>query len=207
MLIEFDASAIIRFHDQKCADTAWPRGREAAVAGGLWHWVETDHQFNTLCWREEDKTRRTDVAAGDIATGKRLIDQYKQARDDAIEALDECLLTELGRTSFPFGARLHSETAGAMIDRLSVLALKIYHMQLQTKRRGARAEHIALCRNKLERLVLQRNELGGCLDSLLQDTAAGRAYFKVYRHFQMANDPALNPQLYARGTSTKRGRD
>lgn len=197
MPIDLNANAVSAFHDARLAERGWPSANEAPVASGSWHWVACDHLYNVLLWREEDKARRTDVAAEHIANGKRLIDQYNQARSDAIEALDESLLAALGRSGFPFGARLHSETPGAMIDRLSVLSLKIFHMRAQAERRGARPDHIALCRSKLDRLTMQRNDLCGCLDSLLQDAITGRAYFKVYRQFKMYNDPSLNPYLYA----------
>jgi hypothetical protein len=197
MPLDLNANTVSDFHDGRLAERGWPASKEAAVASGAWHWVGSNHLYNTLLWKEEDKARRTNVPATDIATGKRLIDQYNQARNDAVESLDEALLAALGRSEFPFGARLHSETAGAMIDRLSILALKIYHMRLQAERRDARPEHITQCRNKLDRLTIQRNDLCGCLNSLLQDAMAGRAYFKVYRQFKMYNDPNLNPYLYA----------
>jgi hypothetical protein len=201
MPIDLNANAVTAFHDGRLAERGWPREKEAPVATGTWHWVACNHLYNALLWHEEDKARRTDVAAEKIATSKRLIDQYNQARSDAIESLDESLLAALGRAEFPFGARLHSETPGAMVDRLSVLALKIFHMRAQAERRDARPDHITLCRNKLDRLTMQRNDLCGCLNSLLQDAVAGRAYFKVYRQFKMYNDPSLNPYLYAAPTA------
>ncbi len=196
MPLELNATTITAFHDNRLAERGWPRDKEAAVASGIWHWVDSNHLYNALLWHEEDKARRTDVPAEAIATGKRLIDQYNQARNDAVESLDEALLAALGRGQFPFGARLHSETPGAMIDRLSILSLKIFHMRRQLERRDARAEHLALCRNKLDRLMTQRIDLCGCLDSLVHDAQAGKAYFKIYRQFKMYNDPSLNPYLY-----------
>jgi hypothetical protein len=102
----------------------------------------------------------------------------------------------------PAGARLNSETAGSMIDRLSIMALKIHAMRAQTRRADADEAHLAASRVKLERLEQQRADLAGCLDALLADVAAGRAYFKVYRQFKMYNDPRFNPVLIAeRGRS------
>jgi hypothetical protein len=147
-------------------------------------------------WKEEDKARRTDVDATEIAASKRLIDRYNQNRNDAIEAIDEAILMEINHLPIGHNARLHSETAGAMIDRLSILALKIFHMHEQTQRIDASAEHIEACKSKLERLVQQRADLSACFDCLLLDAIAGRAYFKVYRQFKMYNDPSLNPYLY-----------
>ena len=89
-----------------------------------------------------------------------------------------------------------SETAGSMIDRLSILALKIFHMRAQTERTDATPAHVATCAEKLERLALQRADLGRCLDTLLARAAGGTAFWRVYRQFKMYNDPTLNPWLY-----------
>ena len=121
--------------------------------------------------------------------------------------VDEILLVALGlvdagsaRTdapvsTVPAGARLNSETAGSMIDRLSIMALKAHAMRQQTQRTDVDPAHRAASIVKLERLLQQRQDLADCLDALLQDAAAGRAYFKVYRQFKMYNDPRFNPQL------------
>lgn len=208
MADNLDAGSIISFHDGKLADPGWPGSALPEATNDIWHWIEANHRFNTLLWNEEDKARRTDVDASEIAASKRLIDQYNQRRNDAIEAIDEAILTELD----PFlsmrhsEARLNSETAGAMIDRLSILCLKIFHMREQTLRVDASAEHIATCTAKLNRLIEQRKDLGACFDGLIEDAREGRAYFKVYRQFKMYNDPTLNPYLYARpGASTQAG--
>jgi hypothetical protein len=83
-----------------------------------------------------------------------------------------------------------------MVDRLSILALKVFHMGLQTRRLDATAEHIAACREKLARLSLQREDLMRCYDTLLARAAEGRAFWRIYRQFKMYNDPLLNPYLY-----------
>lgn len=196
MLIDFDAFSVTCFHDEKLSEHGWLHSELQETPYDPWYWVERNHRFNTLLWNEEDKARRTDVDASEIAASKRLIDRYNQSRNDAIEAIDEAILFHINHHPLDEDARLHSETAGAMIDRLSILALKIFHMHEQTLRTDASAEHIAACRAKLERLILQRSDLGACFDCLLTDAMAGRAYFKVYRQFKMYNDPALNPYLY-----------
>ena len=137
-----------------------------------------------------------DVDAREIAACKRLIDRYNQQRNDAVEAIDELILAQLAIAMPAPDARLNSETAGAMIDRLSILALKIHHMREQTQRVEVDANHIAACSAKLDRLVTQRRDLASCLDELLEDAMAGRAWFKIYRQFKMYNDPTLNPYLY-----------
>lgn len=201
MTIDIDAHAIIRLHDGKLARHDWPGSDIATVttiAAGLIGWIEANHRYNTLLWNEEDKARRTDVDAGEIAACKRLIDRYNQKRNDAVEAMDEAILEQLADAMPADGARLNSETAGAMIDRLSILSLKIHHMREQTQRVDVDANHVAACGAKLDRLVVQRQDLASCLDELLADAMAGRARFKVYRQFKMYNDPSLNPYLYGR---------
>lgn len=202
MAKELSALSITQLHDRMLSDPdsacgSTPAPAQSVEAGNdAWHWIETNHKYNTLLWNEEDKARRTDVEPAEIAASKRLIDQYNQKRNDAVEAIDEAILAELGDFPQARGARLNSETAGAMIDRLSILSLKIFHMREQTQRRDASADHIATCSAKLQRLLVQRQDLGSCFDQLLDDAREGRAYFKVYRQFKMYNDPTLNPYLY-----------
>jgi hypothetical protein len=98
-------------------------------------------------------------------------------------------------STVPAGARLSSETAGSMVDRMSIMALKAHAMRQQTERTDVDEAHRAASRVKLQRLLQQRQDLGDCLDTLLADAAAGRAYFKVYRQFKMYNDPRFNPAL------------
>jgi hypothetical protein len=191
-----DPAEIVRFHDERVADRAWAKSGAARFADGVWQWIEANHRYNNLLWDEEDLARRKDVPDGAIAANKRAIDGYNQQRNDAIERIDEQLLTALAAVKNAPGARLNSETAGSMIDRLSILALKIFHMRAQTERTDATPEHVAACRQKLERLIEQRGDLQGGLGALFADCLAGRATFKVYRQFKMYNDPALNPYLY-----------
>jgi hypothetical protein len=196
MLNDLTASAVTQFHDSMLANPEWPSTLPLEQRPGAWLWIEANHRYNTLLWNEEDKARRTDVGASEIAACKRLIDQYNQKRNDAVEAIDEAILSALDDCEPASDARLNSETAGAMIDRLSILSLKIFHMREQTQRVDAGAEHIAKCSDKLQRLILQRQDLGACFDQLLADAQEGRAYYKVYRQFKMYNDPTLNPYLY-----------
>lgn len=204
MYVPIDAADVMRQHDLALHGApghapAWPH--ESA-----WPWIEANHRYNQLLWDEEDRARRTDVPAEDIAASKRLIDQYNQQRNDAVEAIDKAILSGLGPVTLAPGARLSSETAGAMIDRLSILALKIFHMREQAQRMDASARHRQACHGKVERLMVQRADLGSCLDRLLQEAADGHAYFKMYHQFKMYNDPALNPYLYGKpGGGSKPG--
>ena len=196
---DIPAHEISRFHDA-CLDTpAWASTAPARFDAGIWQFIELNHRFNCLLWDEEDQARRRDVADSEIAANKRAIDGYNQKRNDAIERIDEVLLTRLAAVVLREGARLNSETAGSMIDRLSIVSLKIFHMGLQTMRTDVDQNHIDTCKQKLGRLTEQRTDLQQCLNRLLEEAEQGSAYFKVYRQFKMYNDPSLNPCLYQKG--------
>ena len=186
------AEEIVRFHDEALATAREPASAEA----GAWAAIEANHWHNAQLWGEEDLARRRHAPDSEIAGNKRAIDQHNQKRNDAIERIDEALLAALEKVPRKSGAKLNSETAGAMIDRLSILALKIRAMRAQTERTDVDREHIETCRARLERLMEQRKDLAGCLDRLLAECARGQSYFKVYRQFKMYNDPNLNPAVY-----------
>ncbi|HET9642703.1 MAG TPA: DUF4254 domain-containing protein [Burkholderiaceae bacterium] len=211
------AAEVLALHDHCLARTDWPQSTAAVDEQGkaVWRWIVANHRFNSLLWAEEDLARRTRVSDAEIAANKRAIDRYNQARNDATERIDELVLISLGlvdaasaRTDSPVstvpeGARLNSETAGSMIDRLSILALKVHAMRAHTGRTDADEAHIAESRARLARLEQQRHDLAGCLDQLLEDARHGRAYFKVYRQFKMYNDPRFNPVLLAEQRGAK----
>ncbi len=193
------ASAIRAFHD---SHVGAPNRDEApsGEAEQVWHWIGVNHRCNRLLWDEEDLARRTGVPAAQIVVNKRAIDAYNQQRNDAIERIDELLLARLAGVIVAADAWHNSETAGSITDRLSILALKIFHMDSAAKRAAANAEHRAACRDRHRRLCVQRDELASCFDTLLTHAARGAAFWRIYRQFKMYNDPSLNPQLY-RGSS------
>jgi Protein of unknown function (DUF4254) len=190
------SGAICAFHDRGVAEAEWSTAPASSVDDAAWRWIEVNHRCNILLWDEEDRARRSDVPEGAIAANKRAIDGYNQRRNDAIEKIDESLLARLVGVAPVKDAWHNSETAGAMIDRLSILALKSYHMGAETRRTNATPEHVASCREKLARIALQRSDLARCLDTLLEWSAEGRAYWRVYRQFKMYNSPETNPYLY-----------
>ena len=196
------AQGILARHDALLALGSFPPAPDVAPTedSGVWREIELNHRFNTLLWNEEDQARRRDVAADLIAANKRAIDRFNQARNDAIERMDEHLIAMLTAVCSTFGgetsARLNSETAGSIIDRMSIVALKVRAMRAQTERSDASAAHIAQCSERLVRLTQQRADLAACFDQLLADCQRGQALFRIYRQFKMYNDPALNPYLY-----------
>lgn len=170
----------------------WP---ESPHPDGVLRWVAANHRYNSLLWDEEDQARRTDVPDSEIAANKRAIDRYNQLRNDAIESIDDTLLEAMPDHQPREDAWVNSETAGSIVDRLSINALKLHHMQLQLERTGVSQAHRLACSSKLERLRIQRQDLLQCLERLLHGMADGSCTFRVYRQFKMYNDPALNPYL------------
>jgi hypothetical protein len=200
MLEGLDALSIARFHDLALCEQE-PRRTGGALRtadASLWELIEVNHTCNRQLWDEEDKARRADGDPAAVAASKRLIDRHRQRSNDAVEAIDEAILAALDGMPHAEDARLSSETAGAMIDRLSILALKLFHMREQTRRWDAGAAHVEACLGKLQHLYTQRHDLAYCLDRLFAEVSAGHTYFKVYRQFKMYSDAALNPYLNGR---------
>lgn len=189
-----DAAAVVAFHDARVRDPAWP-ARPPEHADGAWAAIEANHRSNVLLWDAEDQARRTDVPDAAIAAVKRAIDRHNQRRNDAVESIDEALLARLADVAPHARAWHNSETAGAMIDRLSILALKIHHMGLAAARPGLAAADREARLAKAATLARQRDDLARCYDTLLAKAAAGEAFWRVYRQHKMYNDPALNPYL------------
>jgi len=161
------ARDLVAFHDGRHAIAAWAKSGSAEHRDAIWQAIEDNHRCNCLLWDEEDLARRRNVPDAEIAGNKRAIDGHNQRRNDAIERIDENLLGLFAKAKEH--ARLNSETPGAMIDRLSILSLKIHHMRLQTQRGDVAGAHVESCLLKLNRLSEQRTDLAACLDRLLAE--------------------------------------
>ncbi|MBF0159537.1 MAG: DUF4254 domain-containing protein [Magnetococcales bacterium] len=200
MLSQFPSGQQLRDFFQQCLQQAdWPEQAAPHFDGGLWRFIEQNHCFNTILWRQEDLARRTNAPAEEIVLNKRTIDRHNQLRNDSIEQIDRLILEQLADVPLQPQAWHNSETAGAIIDRLSILSLKVYHMGLQLERDDVTDEHRVLCRDKQAQLLQQQQDLERCLDHLLQSCAAGQAFFKIYRQHKMYNDPRMNPLIHAVG--------
>lgn len=186
-VLQLQADTVARWHDEPI-DNPYT---------GLLGVVCQQHQFNFQLWHEEDIARRTDVSDAQISQVKRNIDGFNQNRNDWIERIDEALLEMLGSLGIEAAgdAPLNTETPGSAIDRLSIMSLRIFHMEEELARTDASEEHLAKVEPKRQRCVLQRADLSNSLQELLGDLFAGRKRLRVYRQMKMYNDPTLNPQL------------
>jgi hypothetical protein len=177
----------------------------APAAAGEWlDLVARQHRANFDLWHIEDAARAPRVTDAELARVKRRIDQTNQLRNDLAEELDRALLEWLAARGLPNpAAPLHSESPGLIVDRLSILALKIYHTREETARKDAPEGHAERNQARLEVLEEQRADLAGCLDALWRDTVGGARGFKLYRQMKMYNDPALNPAVYGDSAAGK----
>jgi hypothetical protein len=161
--------------------------------------VARQHRANFDLWHIEDEARAPGATDAELAAVKRRIDETNQLRNDLAEELDRTLLAWLETHGLPKAAApLHSETPGMMIDRLSILALKIFHTQEEAERANAQPGHAERNRERLKILEEQRSDLAACLDALWQETLNGTRHFKLYRQMKMYNDPTLNPAIYGK---------
>ncbi len=196
------AAAITRLQDELV--TLWHQGDgfEAPAGGDAFlDQVAMQHRANFELWHIEDEARRPDASNAELADVKRRIDATNQRRNDAVEMLDRALLEFLAGRNLPqAAASLHSETPGLMIDRLSILSLKIYHTRQEACRDDAPAGHAERNCDRLAILEEQRADLAHCLDGLWSEILSGNRRFKLYRQLKMYNDPELNPAIYGKAS-------
>ena len=187
-----DVARLLALQERKTDE--WHRTSFAASETGLHGLVEEEHRCNFELWHEEDKARREDRGYKFVYDAKRSIDRWNQRRNDCIERIDTWFAER--SPPFPEGTPMNSETPGMMIDRLSILALKDYHMAEEAEREGAPETQRARCRERLVVIRRQRSDLAAALSEMLTLMARGARGFRVYYQFKMYNDPALNPELY-----------
>jgi hypothetical protein len=154
--------------------------------------------IDTVQWHLEDIIRDENIDPVEALALKRRIDRSNQDRTDLVEEIDAYFREQYAGVAVQADATINTESPAWAIDRLSILALKIWHMREQTQRIDADAAHIAKCQAKLDVLLEQRTDLTTAIDQLLEDIAAGRKYMKVYMQMKMYNDPATNPVLYGK---------
>lgn len=152
--------------------------------------------IDTVQWHFEDIIRDPHIDPTEALALKRRIDRSNQDRTDLVEQIDSYFRQKYSDVNVLPDARINTESPAWAIDRLSILALKIYHMKEQAERTDASDEHRQKCQTKLNVLLEQQVDLGTAIDQLLEDIAAGRKYMKVYRQMKMYNDPSTNPVLY-----------
>lgn len=201
-LLHFSAVEIARLQER--ATELWHREPDADVEG-----VHADgefdatvlmqHRANYKLWHVEDRARVPGATDAEIVSVKRAIDEINQRRNNLAEKCDTLLLDALRASELPNpAAELNSESPGLMIDRLSILALKIFHTREEIERAGAPEGHAERNRERLGLLTEQRDDLAACLDRLWAEVLTGRRRFKVYRQLKMYNDPTLNPAIYGK---------
>ena len=152
--------------------------------------------IDTVQWHYEDIIRDPHIDPVEALALKRRIDHSNQDRTDLVEDIDSYFRQKYSDVTPLADARLNTESPAWAVDRLSILALKIYHMKEQVERQDASEEHRQRCQAKLDVLLEQQKDLALAIDQLLEDIAEGRKYMKVYRQMKMYNDPATNPVLY-----------
>lgn len=165
-------------------------------SGSIDHSLYMKCWIDTVQWHFEDIIRDPNIDPGEALLLKRRIDRSNQDRTDLVEQIDTYFRQEYSEVVPSADARLNTESPAWAVDRLSILALKIYHMREQVERTDASEEHRKKCKAKLAVLVEQQADLSLAIDQLLDDIAEGRKYMKVYRQMKMYNDPSTNPVFY-----------
>ena len=167
-------------------------------AGSIEHLLYHKNWIDTVQWHLEDIIRDPEINPVEALAIKRRIDASNQERTDMVEYIDSYFLDRYKTVVPASDARINTETPAWAVDRLSILALKIYHMQQEVLRSDVAPEHRQACQAKLDVLLTQRTDLSQAIEELLADIEAGRKYMKLYKQMKMYNDPALNPVLYAK---------
>lgn len=187
-ILDLHHSMVVRWHAQPVDN----------LYDGVLGVICSQHSYNFMLWHEEEIAHNPEASDARVAQVKRTIDRYNQLRNNWIEKVDDWITEQLTRRGVApqADARQNTETSGSVIDRLSVLALRIYHLEEQEARTDVPASHIESVRGKLAIARTQRQDLTLSLEQLLDDIAAGRKRHKTYRALKLYNDPALNPRVF-----------
>ena len=170
--------------------------KNAHAPGSFEHLLYHKNWIDTVQWHLEDIIRAPDIDPSEGILIKRRIDKSNQERTDIVEKIDDFFLQHFKEVKPKEGARINSETPAWLLDRMSILMLKIYHMREQTHRQDVGEDHIARCEAKLRVLLEQKADMQRAFDELMEDIGNGDRRFKVYRQMKMYNDASLNPVLY-----------
>lgn len=184
--------------DYHIADDPEAPSRNPYQSGSLEYLLYLKNWIDSVQWHLEDIIREPGINPIVALQIKRKIDKTNQERTDMVELIDSHFLQQYAQVQPQNGAAFNTESPAWAIDRLSILALKIYHMQLEAERKDANETHREACREKLDILLQQQKDLSQSIDELLKDIEQGKKIMKVYRQMKMYNDPALNPVLYGK---------
>lgn len=165
----------------------------------LEHFLYLKNWIDAVQWHLEDIIRNPNIEPAEALEIKHRIDRSNQERTDLVELIDSYFMDLYSKVTVNEKTTINTETPAWAIDRLSILALKIYHMRSEAVRVDTSQEHKASCQNKLETLLNQRADLSAAIDQLLSDIESGKKHMKFYKQMKMYNDPSLNPVLYRRG--------
>ena len=166
------------------------------------HLLYVKNWIDTVQWHLEDIIRLPEINPVEALKIKRRIDKSNQDRTDMVEKMDDYFLEQFKNVAPKPSAKINSETPAWLLDRMSILLLKIYHMKEQTERKDAGAAHIAKCNAKLSVLLEQRTDMQLAFDQLMEDIKSGDRKMKVYRQMKMYNDASLNPMLYQKSSTS-----
>ncbi|MBK9271355.1 MAG: DUF4254 domain-containing protein [Saprospiraceae bacterium] len=189
------SQVIENYHVKNDVNQSYPWGEELS---SIQQMLTRKSWIDTIQWHLEDIIRRPDLRPEEFIQIKRKIDLSNQDRTDLVEKIDDWFQKEMENVKMIPHPRLNTETPAWAIDRLSILMLKIYHMDEQTKRVDADLNHLRMCQEKLSVLMMQKLDLCESINHLISEIQNGQTVLKLYRQMKMYNDPTTNPELYQR---------
>ena len=187
--------SILDYHKTNDVDTPI---RNSYPLKSIEYYLYLKNWIDTVQWHLEDIIRDPNIEPEEALNIKRRIDKYNQDRTDLVELIDSYFLDKYKDIQVKPDATINTESPAWAIDRLSILALKIYHMRQEVERTDTTPEHHDQCLSKLNILLEQQTDLSTAIEQLIADIESGRKYMKVYKQMKMYNDPSLNPVLYGK---------